>query len=272
MISLSGMGLAAPFGGLKELRAALDTDVPSAPDHKYRVDTTSLTEFVPARRLRRVDHFTSMTLLAAYRALYDAGYGETLPERMGIVLCTGYGPSETTFDFLDSIIDFGAGCASPLAFSHSVHNIPAAMLAMFLKTPCPCTTLCQLHRPVFTGLLTAQTWLSEERVDTVLLGAVDETTPLLEHTSNQLGRNPVGEGAAFFVLQRQEERTGRTIRLAPAEAPKGLAAREVLQPKVLCGDMPVGAAFALAATAVRVEAGIAAECMEHGALIRVEQA
>lgn len=120
-LCIQGVGLAAPFGGKAALKqAALGDDPVSTAAPK--VGTEDLARYVPPRQRRRIDHFTSMTLLAAFRALEHAGTLDPLPQRLGIVLCTGYGPSKTTFDFLDSIIDDGARLASPLAFSQSVHN------------------------------------------------------------------------------------------------------------------------------------------------------
>ncbi|WP_419781051.1 beta-ketoacyl synthase chain length factor [Maridesulfovibrio sp.] len=185
------------------------------------VDTSDLNSYFAPRRLRRVDHFTRMTMLAGCRALHDAAGTVQedlknplpLPDDMGIVLSTGYGPSQTIFEFLDSIIDHGAGCASPLAFSHSVHNIPAATLAVFLNNPKPYTTLCQSHGPVLAGLQTAGCWLNEGRVKRVLLGLVDEKTPLLEENTRRLlqAKNlsgellKTGEGACFFLLGPADE-------------------------------------------------------------------
>lgn len=136
------------------------------------VDTSDLNSYFAPRRLRRVDHFTRMTMLAGCRALHDAAgtvqedlkTAIPLPDDMGIVISTGYGPSQTVFEFLDSIIDHGAGCASPLAFSHSVHNIPAATISLFLNNPKPYTTICQLHGPLLAALQTAGCWLNEGRV------------------------------------------------------------------------------------------------------------
>lgn len=271
MIYLAGVGLAAPFGGLPELEAIMANNTfPTRQEH-YKVETTDLETFIAARRLRRADHFTRMTLLAAYRALGNAGYTGTPPQNMGIVLCSGYGPSQTTFDFLDSILEFGAGCASPLTFSHSVHNIPAAMLALALQNPCPSTTLCQLHQPFSAALNTARCWLKEGRVDTVLLGAVDESTPLLKDVSKQFSTAPMGEGAAFFVLQK--EKTERSIRLKMGEKHSAKSANSKITDLTerLVGRIPVGAAFALAAANVQVAKTGAERYLEHGSLIVVEK-
>lgn len=198
------------------LRLALQGIGAALPETGNAVDTSDLSNYFAPRRLRRVDHFTRMTMLAGCRALHDVAGTEQedlktpqpLPEGTGIVISTGYGPAKTIFEFLDSIIDHGAGCASPLAFSHSVHNIPAATMSVFLNNPKPYTTICQLHAPLLSGLHTAVCWLNEGRVKNILLGVVDEKTSLLETNSRRLLKKkgntatqiPVGEGACFFLL------------------------------------------------------------------------
>ncbi|WP_320173247.1 beta-ketoacyl synthase chain length factor [Maridesulfovibrio sp.] len=198
------------------IRLALHGIGTALPEGADTVDTSDLNSYFAPRRLRRVDHFTRMTMLAGCRALHDAAGTVQedlktplpLPEDMGIVISTGYGPSQTIFEFLDSIIDHGAGCASPLAFSHSVHNIPAATMSLFLNNPKPYTTICQLHGPLLAALQTAGCWLNEGRAKKILLGVVDEKTALLKTNTRRLLERkgvtgdliPLGEGACFFLL------------------------------------------------------------------------
>ncbi|WP_320007309.1 beta-ketoacyl synthase chain length factor [Maridesulfovibrio sp.] len=263
------------------------------------VDTSDLNSYFAPRRLRRVDHFTRMTMLAGCRALHDAAGTEQkdlkttlpLPEDMGIVLSTGYGPSQTTFEFLDSIIDHGAGCASPLAFSHSVHNIPAATMAVFLDNPKPCTTICQLHGPLMAAVQTAGCWLNERRVNKVLLGVVDEKTPLLEDNTLRLLRAKnfsgkqleTGEGCCFFLLGPAEESDGAkygTIELelltpqelqekkthapvfSPARTLPGLAALGISATASWQEDMPCAAGAELAHAAIKLKNIGPSNCIE----------
>lgn len=274
-VTIEGIGLAAPFGGKTELKTALSTQ--PEPLDSYATDTTPLSTYVPARKLRRIDYFTRMSLLAAYRALEDAGKLEVLPENFGIVLATGYGPSQTTFDFLDSIIDDGAHLASPLAFSHSVHNIPTGVLSLQLGTPCPQTTICQLGQPVATGLRTAALWLAEKRVDTVLFGAVDETTPLLKENMGRLRQEgyadsslPTGDGATFFLLSTSEEGIARVDMDTAVPSTDIVFGNDGVSMKSLWGEIPIGAAFKLAAAALSVErTNERVSCWDGRALIHV---
>lgn len=260
-LSLQGLGVVLPSGGLSELQTAIGNNAPQP--RPLECDTTDLSQFIPPRRLRRIDHFTRMTLLAAYRALEDASQLDPLPENLGIIICTGYGPSKTTFDFLDSMIDDGAELASPLAFSHSVHNIPAGVLSMILGSPCPQTTLCQLHAPITAGLRTAALWLADGTVDNVLLGATDEATPLLRdltvrmaHANNRVPQE-IGEGSTFFLLNEQKSST--TIHLDDSSD------KFVPDHSHLWGEVPISAAFDIMSAVLSVmETGESLTCTEHG--------
>ncbi|MBI9080500.1 MAG: beta-ketoacyl synthase chain length factor [Pseudodesulfovibrio sp.] len=265
-VTIKGIGIAAPFGGKAELKATVLGEIPPNAPPLYKTTTDKLSKFIPARKLRRIDHFTRMALLAAFRALDDANKVKDLPQNLGIILCTGYGPSQTTFDFLDSIIDDGAKLASPLAFSHSVHNIPTGVLSLLLGAPCPQTTICQLTNPVMTGLQTAALWLAEKRVESVLFGAVDETTPLLEENAHRLamekGREistPVSEGAVFFLLNNQEHGYATietNTSLSELNNIPLFSHRELpnaLNLGTLFGALPVTGAFNLAAAALSIE-------------------
>lgn len=246
-----------------------------------KIDTGGLARYASPRALRRVDHFTRMALQAAYSALEDAELDAAELKHTGIILATGYGPVKLTFDFLDSIIDFGPEMASPQAFAHSVHNIPAATIALMMALRGPCFSVCQLDTAVAAAALTAQTWLAEKRVTRVLLGAVDEHTALLETNTQRIaeslpaeisgGRRRLapGEGAVFFCLHSDpgKARHGFIETMPPSEsfldAPvffsgsaspaqrKAFPQAYDLSP--LYGNMPIGMAFdaAIALLAVR---------------------
>ena len=175
-------------------------------------DTSGLAAFLPAKALRQTDHFTRLALFGVFAALADAGLTPEHLGRTGIILTSGYGPIQRTFDFLDSLLEYGPELASPTAFSLSVHNIPAATLAIKLGVGHACSTVCQWEGAVTQGLITARSWLREGRVDRVLLGAVDERTPMLAALAGlspaaklPLPELPLGEASIFFCLSRNIE-------------------------------------------------------------------
>jgi 3-oxoacyl-[acyl-carrier-protein] synthase II len=220
--AIRGVGVVGAFGSsAEELRAALAGPAPGG--SALRAETARLEEFIPRRELRRVDHFSRLALLGAHLALRDAGGIEGPRDRLGVVLATGYGPTATTFGFLDSIIDGGDPCASPTHFSNSVHNAAAAHVSIFLGITGPSLTVSQFELSAASALLTGRQWLAEGRVDAVLFGAVDEHCDVLGYCWERyfgppgedpaahpeplnLGRQSAvaGEGAAFLLLTRDD--------------------------------------------------------------------
>ncbi|WP_169732643.1 beta-ketoacyl synthase N-terminal-like domain-containing protein [Desulfonatronum lacustre] len=239
-LAVSGIGVVGGFGvGLGELRLAVEgkrSPVVGGPEFQggqgmesvpaFQADLTALDEFVPKRSLRRVDRLSRLALLGASLALRDAGLSgpgslDSQNERTGVIVATGYGAAATTFAFLDSVIHDGDACASPTHFSNSVHNAAAAHISILLKITGPCLTVSQFELSTVSALLTAGQWLAEGRVDRVLFGAVDEHCPVRGYCWSrffgpQAAGQPVmpleldrqtavlGEGAAFFVLERSE--------------------------------------------------------------------
>ena len=283
-MAVEGMGIVSAVGnGLQELAQAARhiLRAESQAIAFSKIDTSNLAQHASSRALRRVDHFTRMALLAAYSALEDAGLDSADLKHTGIVLATGYGPVKLTFDFLDSIIDFGPEMASPQAFAHSVHNIPAATIALLMTLRGPCFSICQLDTAIAAATLTAQTWLAEKRVTRVLLGAVDERTALLEINSQRIADNlsaensggrrrlVPGEGAVFFCLHADPDHArhgfieGAPLSKTSLDAPiffsgsASPAQRNTLPPmhdfSPLYGNMPIGMAFDAAVALLAVQ-------------------
>lgn len=82
----------------------------------FLAKTDGLDDFVPKRALRRLDHYSRLSLLGGSMALADAGISEEKREKVGVIVASGYGAVATTFGFLDSVLDDGDHCASPTAF------------------------------------------------------------------------------------------------------------------------------------------------------------
>jgi len=230
-VAVSGVGVVGGFGcGISALEASLasgETAPGSKPVHTgggevqlpvFLASTAPLDRFLPAKSLRRIDHFSRLALLGAYLALEDAGALEGPRDRMGVVVGTGYGPGRA-YDFLDSVLDDGDVGASPTDFSNSVFNAAAAFVAMFLGIKGPDHTVSQFGMSYPSALLTAVGWLEGGRVDRVLVGGVDQYTAVLGYTwakffgvpeptamaTLDLNRQSAipGEGATFLLLSRE---------------------------------------------------------------------
>ncbi len=135
------------------------------------------------KKLRRADRFSKMAALAAQDAVDQAAAAGMLlsASNPGIVLSTAFGPHQTTFDFLDDIIDFGDHSVSPTKFSHSVHNAAAAYMAIMLASRGPACTVTDFNQPFHAALLTAAVWLNQKRCEFVLAGYAEEASAPMEY-------------------------------------------------------------------------------------------
>ena len=187
----------------------------------YLVDLKTLPDRSLLKKVRRSDHLSKMALLAAADALADSGWGD-IPERIGVIVATAFGPHVTTFDFLDDFLDLGDTQVSPTTFSNSVHIAPASYISMTFNIKGPTLTVTQFRFSFPSALQLAATWIDQGRCDHVLLGAVEEYGDLLGYVMEQKltvapdGRikpftfNPTchvpGEGSVFFLLGRGASR------------------------------------------------------------------
>ncbi len=188
----------------------------------YRADSSALSEFVPIRVLRRMAHNSRIALTGAFSALADAEMMDSRQRgRLGIIVATGYGATCNNFDFQHLSDDGADFSGSPTKFSNSVHNAAAANISIALNDKGPNHSVSHLGMSFPSALLTALQWLREDRVDTVLVGGVDEFSKALayawqfrpgDHTDG-FERPLVGEGACFFVLSSAE---------APSSTPYGV--------------------------------------------------
>jgi len=238
-VNLSGIGVVGGFGlgGAALLKAldpgfgpngtvTVDTPQGSISLPVFAADETPLSSYVAKRNLRRVNRFSRLAALGACLALDDAGYQVPADtDRLGVVVASGYGAAQSTFDFLDSMLEEG-NLASPTVFSNSVHSSAVANLSILLKIRGPALTVSQFGMSTISGLISACCWLQEGRVDAVLFGAVEELCPVLNYSFYSLfgdaAQGPMqpaelakqsavlGEGCAFFLLTRTQagERSG----------------------------------------------------------------
>ncbi len=239
-IAVEGIGVVGGFGcGIDPLISAISQG--SSPIQHVQIktstgprdipvmlaETSKLDDFVNKRVLRRIDHYSKMALLGAHLALEDAGKLQGDRSRMGIIIASGYGAGYTTFAFLDSFIYDGDNLASPTFFSNSVQNAATANVSMTLGITGPDLSVSQFEMSVPSALITAKRWLEEERVDSILFGAVDEYCDVIGYCWHRYygdratGDHEIkpfeynlqtaipGEGAAFFLLTRGEGAASR---------------------------------------------------------------
>ena len=210
----------------------------------HLADVKRLGEFLPLREFRRTDKLTRMVALGAALALHDAGFQDMDRSRIGLVLASGFGSSNTTFGFLESRIRYGDTGVSPLLFSNSGNSGPASNTAILLGITGPALTVCQLELPVVSALSAACRWLMEDRVDLVLFGGMDEYSSVLGYcrdrlfgTANNGPMDPflpeaqtsvVGEGCCVLALSRGDDIKEGALALVEevAMGPAGSVRRE----------------------------------------------
>jgi 3-oxoacyl-[acyl-carrier-protein] synthase II len=305
---IRGIGAVGGFGsGIDALERAL---VKGSAEHQWiefetsrgqirvpghRADTAALSHFVPIRVLRRMAHCSRIALAGAFSALTDAVMMESEQRgRLGIIVATGYGATCNNFDFQHLSDDGTDFSGSPTRFSNSVHNAAAANISIALKERGPNHSVSHLDMSFPSALMTALQWLREDRVDTVLVGGVDEFSKAMAYAWQQMPaanagepkRAMIGEGAAFFVLSPAKsappsrygviehvtvERPSRNPGLLPPAAAHILGIQDLTFPDRvmerlpqdtrlaaythLYGIIPVAAAFDLAIAALSQKLG-----------------
>lgn len=184
------------------------------------VDDTCIREYVDPLKLRRVDHFTKLGLIAAFRAIENCKMVSEPDVDCGHILVTGFGPVLSTCQFKDSYLTHGALGASPTLFSKSVQNQAVATIATMTNTGSCVSTLCQQSLPVFYGLLVAVSWLNENRCNYIMVTMVDELAPILDYYYDLNGFNVnswPGEGAASLILAKTGNGIGLSLDVNSSE-------------------------------------------------------
>ncbi|MDR1303812.1 MAG: beta-ketoacyl synthase chain length factor [Verrucomicrobiales bacterium] len=169
------------------------------------------------KELRRLDHYTKLALSAAARTLRHAGVDFAPEKNFGLVIASAQGPVRRSCDFMDSILDDGPLCASPLAFAASVHNVLETYLTLLLNLRGPTLTVSQKGGSFAAALAVARGWLRSGRCAKILLGVVDEIHPVTAqvNTAGIDARHLItDDGAAFFLLTLTPEPGARPL---PAE-------------------------------------------------------
>lgn len=180
-----------------------------------RAGVSDLEQYVAKSKLRRVDHYSRMALLAAGRTLADSKFLPESRERTGVIVATGYGALESTFSFLDSYIDRGDKLALPTHFSNSVHNAAAAHISICYGISGPTLTVSQFDLSFISALITTAAWLKTDKVDAVLVGVVDEWCEVLGYCMQRFSEHSdpsphsFGEGAVFFLVTQEKTTPSR---------------------------------------------------------------
>jgi hypothetical protein len=158
-----------------------------------------------ARELRRADDFIRLAVVGGHNALAAAPERDLAPETKGLYLGTAFGPLETNFQSLGSLINDGEGQISPTLFSHSVYNAAAGYAARLLEFQGPALTLTDYGYPFLLALEEARLAVASGRVERALVLGVEIYSELLADAYRRSFAGleaPWRKGAVVWVLDR----------------------------------------------------------------------
>ena len=195
----------------------------------------SYREYIDPKVSRRMSRIIKMGIASAKMALADGGVSD--PASTGAIITgTGLGCVADTSQFLDDVISTNEGMCSPTAFIQSTHNTISSQIAIHFACHGYNSTYSHRAHSFESALMDAGMRLSDNAVDTALVGGVDEMTPRLSEIARGLGLSRSaeeniskgfipGEGAVFALLSLRPQ--GRTYaRLAALRFGSNLTSQE----------------------------------------------
>jgi 3-oxoacyl-(acyl-carrier-protein) synthase len=165
------------------------------------LDLDSISELLPARKIRRLKRFSRIALALAESARQDSG----LKHSPGSVFMgSGWGALSDTYDFLDKLQESNEKFPSPIDFVGSVHNSAAGHIAILHKATGANITCSGGDYSFEQALLAADTFLKDPDESAFVLAA-DEAhehfSPLFDPSTN--ADIPLADGGGGFYLTRK---------------------------------------------------------------------
>jgi 3-oxoacyl-[acyl-carrier-protein] synthase II len=217
---IKGMGNISPQKTWDE-SALLDQPLAYVGD-KLSCHEPDYSKYIDPKQLRRMSRIIKMGVAAGSIALKQAGI--SVPN--GIITGTAYGCLDDTGIFLNKMIDNKEYALNPTPFIQSTHNTIGSQIALLLQCQGYNQTYTQGAFSFETALLDALLELKDSPSQSLLVGSVDEITPIshalqkrfgiFKNEGNSLslferpGLGTVnGEGAAYFVLSGEKSKDER---------------------------------------------------------------
>lgn len=224
-VPVTGIGIVAPGAiGVEAFRALLASGR-TAIDTVDRWDTTGLSahtaavvrdlnakQFIAPMKLRRMNTLSRFALSAAKMALDDCGTPPS--ENTGVALGTGFGPVQTSVDYMQEYVAKGAALAPPQLFAESVANAPGSHIAIEHNLRGFNVTLTQRESSALAAAMYACAQIIKGTVPAAITGGVEELNEMVFSVLDRIGvlaeemrpfdarRNGfvTGEGGAAFTL------------------------------------------------------------------------
>ncbi len=276
-VYINGIGNISPQATFNQ---SIDTQVATAEGGFFRCQEPKYKEFIKSKLLRRMSRIVKMGLATAKIAMEQAE-GQTID---AIITGTAWGGVADTETFLETILENDERYLTPTAFVQSTHNTVGGQIALMHHNNCYNMTYVHGVTSFEASLLDAFLQIQENQIRTALVGGIDEQTEklhiLLERLDCASSENPMGEGAAFFVVS-EEKTAASTAKISSVQTLFGIKDNATLERtmqaafnlseidlvltgsdtpafmrqlpsktyKQLCGDYPTSTAFATALAA-----------------------
>jgi 3-oxoacyl-(acyl-carrier-protein) synthase len=173
-------------------------------------------DFMPPMKARKMDRCSQFAVSVVGLALKDAGIDlkEIAPERVGIVLGSGFCGVSNSAEFLTGYFRDGVEGLIPMIFPNTVPNAPASNASIEHGFKGPNATLIQRFCSAESAFMMACRFIEEGRADVMLTGGTDELIPLMIKGFAAMGQvkpgsAPFGEGGGVIVLERAEHAARR---------------------------------------------------------------
>jgi 3-oxoacyl-[acyl-carrier-protein] synthase II len=211
-LSAAGTGVAAirelvRSGG--DALTAMPFDVLDAEGYRWgKINGYKASDFMPPMKARKMDRCSQFAVSVAGLALKDAGFDlkSIAPERVGIVLGSGFCGVSNSAEFLTGYFTAGVEGLIPMIFPNTVPNAPASNASIEHGFKGPNATLIQRFCSAESAFMMACRFIEEGRADIMLTGGTDELIPLMIKGFAAMGQvkrssAPFGEGGGMIVLE-----------------------------------------------------------------------
>jgi 3-oxoacyl-[acyl-carrier-protein] synthase II len=185
-------------------------------------------EFLTPKERKRVDRLGIFSVIAARRALADAGIeiGDGNRARVGVIIGTGVGPMESMEAFSGPVFDEGPAAANPALFPNTVYNAAGGQVAMQTGAVGVASTVTAGHAAGAQSICYAYDLARADQAGAVVALAADALTDTVVDAYRALGVLAAGEpgsegtdgfalaeGSVALVLERLSEATARSARI-----------------------------------------------------------
>jgi 3-oxoacyl-[acyl-carrier-protein] synthase II len=237
--ALTGLGIVSPLGiGRDAFFQALHSGVtPSPPREPITAFDASAyphaqvaevrgfepSKYLGEKGLRTLDRLTKLMLVSARLALHDSGikkdglFVHGAPETAGVVCSNAYGSLEAIAELDRVAVLEDARYINPAKFPNTVSNSASGYVSIWEDLRALNVAVSDGNCGALDAVACADIYLETERADVLLVGGAEALSEGLFLAFHRLGalsaaggtEGTLGEGAAFFVMERAEGAAAR---------------------------------------------------------------